>query len=64
VRVTLDDPVQVAEGVGHCWFPQITRFPTGELMAYDRTPFGWRPVPADSPERSRAFVLPITVERT
>ena len=34
------------------------------LMVYDRTPFGWNPVPRDSAERSRVFVLPISVKRT
>lgn len=32
LRVTLEDPIQVAEGVGHCWFPQIVQFSTGELL--------------------------------
>ena len=38
--------------------------PNRLLMAYDRTPFGWQPVPLDSDERSRVFVMPIDVERT
>ena len=38
--------------------------PNRLMMAYDRTPFGWQPVPADSDERSRVFVMPIDVERT
>ena len=38
--------------------------PNRLLMVYDRTPFGWNPVPPDSEERSRVFVLPINVERT
>ncbi len=33
------------------------------LYVYDRTPFGWKPVPADSWERSRIYALPIRVER-
>jgi hypothetical protein len=33
------------------------------LLAYDRTPFGWNPVPVDSDERSRVYLLPIDVER-
>lgn len=31
------------------------------LLAYDRTPFGWAPVPLDSEERSRIYVLPIEI---
>ena len=38
--------------------------PNRLLMAYDRTPFGWQPVPVDSDERGRVFVMPIDVERT
>ena len=34
------------------------------LYIYDRTPFGWKPVPKDSEERSRIYALPIKVERT
>jgi hypothetical protein len=37
--------------------------PNQLLLVYDRTPFGWKPVPADSDERSRIYVLPIEVER-
>lgn len=37
--------------------------PNEVLLAYDRTPFGWNPVPADSDERSRIYLLPIHVER-
>ncbi|MEZ4731384.1 MAG: sialidase family protein [Caldilineaceae bacterium] len=36
--------------------------PNHLLLAYDRTPFGWRPTPADSGERNRIFLLPIEVE--
>ena len=32
LRVTLGEPIQVSEGVGHHWFPQIARFSTGELL--------------------------------
>ena len=38
--------------------------PNKLLLVYDRTPFGWKPVPADSQERSRVYVLGIEVERT
>ncbi len=37
--------------------------PNRLLLAYDRTPFGWQPTPADSGERNRIFLLPIEVER-
>ena len=33
LRVNLEDPVQVSEGVGHCHFPGIGMFSTGELLA-------------------------------
>lgn len=32
LRVTLGAPRQVRESVGYCWFPNIARFPSGELM--------------------------------
>jgi hypothetical protein len=32
LRVTLEAPIQIAEGVGHCWFPQMAQFPSGELL--------------------------------
>ena len=35
--------------------------PNRLLLAYDRTPFGWQPTPADSGERNRIFLLPIEV---
>jgi len=35
--------------------------PNRLLLAYDRTPFGWQPTPADSAERNRIFLLPIEV---
>ena len=38
--------------------------PDRVLLAYDRIPFGWNPVPSDSDERSRVYVVPFTVDRT
>ena len=35
--------------------------PNRLLLAYDRTPFGWQPTPADTEERNRIFLLPIEV---
>ena len=32
LRVTIEGPIQIAEGVGHCWFPQMALFPNGELL--------------------------------
>ena len=32
LRVTIEEPIQIAEGVGHCWFPQMAQFPSGELL--------------------------------
>jgi hypothetical protein len=34
------------------------------LLFYDRTPFGWKPVPPDSEERSRIYALPIRYDPT
>ena len=36
--------------------------PNRVLIAYDRTPFGWQPTPADSGERNRIFLLPVEIE--
>lgn len=38
--------------------------PNRLLLTYDRTPFGWQPVPIESEERSRVYVLPIEIERS
>ena len=35
--------------------------PNKLLLIYDRIPMDWQPVPKDSPERNRIFVLPIEV---
>jgi hypothetical protein len=37
--------------------------PNRLLLTYDRVPFGWDPVPVDSDERNRIYVLSIDVER-
>ncbi|MCW5851078.1 MAG: exo-alpha-sialidase, partial [Anaerolineae bacterium] len=37
--------------------------PNRLLLTYDRIPFGWNPVPLDSDERNRIYVLTIDVER-
>ena len=37
LKITLGPPVQVSEGVGHCWFPQMAMFSTGELIAFVNT---------------------------
>ena len=36
--------------------------PNKLLLVYDRTPFAWNPVPLDSEERSRVYVMPIEVQ--
>ena len=33
------------------------------FLVYDRTPFGWQPVPADSGEHSQIWLLEVAVER-
>ena len=38
--------------------------PNRLLLVYDRTPFGWKPVPADSAERGRIYVLPVEIQRS
>jgi hypothetical protein len=37
--------------------------PNRLLLAYDRVPCGWKPVPTDSSERNRMYVLEVDVER-
>jgi hypothetical protein len=45
-------------------YTEIVRVaPNRLLLVYDRTPFGWKPVPVDSEERGRIYVLPIEVQR-
>ncbi len=45
-------------------YTQIVPLDGGRLLyIYDRTPFGWSPVPADSPERSRIYAMPMTISR-
>lgn len=38
--------------------------PNRVLLVYDRIAFGWKPVPIDSPERSRIHILEVDVYRT
>lgn len=38
--------------------------PNRVFVAYDRSPFGWEPVPADSGERSQIYLLEAGLERT
>ena len=41
---------------------RIREIAPGKLfLIYDRIPMDWQPVPKDSPERNRIFVLPIEV---
>ena len=35
IRVVLGQPIQVSEGVGHHWFPQIAKFSTGGLICFN-----------------------------
>ncbi|MBI2190669.1 MAG: exo-alpha-sialidase [Planctomycetes bacterium] len=53
-----DDPAQTT-----AYTMMVEVSPNHLLLEYDRIPFGWRPVPTDSTERSRLYVLPIEVER-
>ena len=46
-RVTLGDPMIIAEGTGHVWFPSLLRFARGEVMcAYLLVADGWNHVDA------------------
>lgn len=38
--------------------------PNRLLIAYDRTPFGWKPALSETGERNRIFLLPVEIERT
>jgi hypothetical protein len=33
------------------------------FLVYDRTPFGWKPVPANSGERSQIYLLEVRARR-
>ncbi len=37
--------------------------PNRVFIVYDRTPFGWEPVPPNSGERSRIYLLEVKIER-
>jgi hypothetical protein len=53
-----DDPAQTT-----AYTMVLEVAPNRLLLQYDRVPFGWKPVPTDSAERSRIYVMSITVER-
>jgi hypothetical protein len=38
--------------------------PNRLMVAYDRTPFGWKPVPVGANESSQIFVMEMDVQRT
>jgi hypothetical protein len=71
-NATLDTPhrIQRGEGGSHPTNPdQTTAYtefvevaPGRLLLTYDRVPFGWKPVPLDSAERNRIYVIDIEVE--
>ena len=41
----------------------IEASPNRFFLVYDRSPFGWKPVPADSGERSQIYLLEVEAER-
>ncbi|HKG26617.1 MAG TPA: hypothetical protein VKB09_13275, partial [Thermomicrobiales bacterium] len=72
-NATMDEPHQIRKGRGGSHATQAyqttsyTEFvevaPGRILLTYDRVPFGWNPVPLDSEERNRVYVIDVEVER-
>jgi hypothetical protein len=58
-----DATYQIAPEQTTAYTELIEVAPNRLLIAYDRTPFGWQPTPADSGERNRIFLLPVEIER-
>jgi hypothetical protein len=56
------DPEQPEQSTSYTGMVELT--PNEVLVLYDRTPFGWRPVPKDSPELSRVYALRIGIAKT
>lgn len=64
---------QIAEGAGEvdpknpfkttAYTEFVETAPGRFLLTYDRVPFGWKPVPLDSNERNRIYVIDVEVEQ-
>ena len=55
------DPDQPEQTTSYTGMVEIE--PNQVVVLYDRTPFGWKPVPKDSPERSRVYALRIAIAK-
>ena len=53
------DPDQPEQTTSYTGMVEIE--PNVVVVLYDRTPFGWKPVPKDSPERSRVYAVRISI---
>ena len=62
-RILGGDPAS-AKGQTTSYTAIVEVSPNRFFMVYDRTPFGWKPVPADSGEYSQIFLLEAEVYRT
>ena len=56
------DPMEPEQTTSYTGMVEIE--PNEVLVLYDRTSFGWKPVPKESPERSRVYALRIAVAKT
>ncbi|MSP12943.1 MAG: exo-alpha-sialidase [Chloroflexi bacterium] len=64
VPVMVDDRTERHNKDQTTAYTEIVEISPGRLlMVYDRLAFGWNPVPKDSAERNRIYVLPIQVEQ-
>ncbi len=71
-NATMGDPHQIRKGRGGSHATQayqttsytecVEVAPGRLLLTYDRVPFGWNPVPLDSEERNRVYVIDVEIE--
>ena len=61
-RILGPDPAS-AKGQTTSYTAIVEVAPNRIYLVYDRTPYGWKPVPAESGERSRIFLLEAEVQR-
>jgi hypothetical protein len=56
-----EDPGHPDQTTAYTEFVEIA--PNRLLLTYDRVPYGWKPVPTDTDERNRLYVMEIEVDR-
>lgn len=59
----LDESAQMAAHQTTAYTAMIEAKDNRLFLVYDRTPFGWKPVPKDSGERSQIYLLEVSVKR-